>query len=408
MKKVFLAILLLLSAFLYATTFSDVPVNHWAYEAVTELSKLGIVSGMPDGTYQGNNPMTRYQVAVALKKLLDYLTQQVEKAVSPADLQNAIKRISVIEDLVSTTLTKVQKNSEQISASDQSLQTVLAEISNLKTTVVEIAQVKKDMPTMIAASENKMMTMYNQLSAKVSSVEKTISDLQSQISSQVMAQLKDSINSINANVASIEGKVNSLSGKVEALASSDDSIKADLTSLSKRVDAAENNLQILSTLRKSFTDLEARVASLETKLATDVDSLKKAISTTANQLDARLSLVEGQLASLVTDVEKLKKDVADASQAAKKVSVLEGNVGTVAGQVVSLNQKVSQNEQNIASLKKTVDSKPWQGDIEASTVQFSKKYDEVYNMAMIGVIAGAAGAIVGLIGLLVGMQGMQQ
>ncbi len=63
-------------------------------------------------------------------------------------------------------------------------------------------------------------------------------------------------------------------------------------------------------------------------------------------------MVEGQVASLATDVEKLKKDVADATQAAKKVSVLEGNVGTLAGQVVSLNQKVSQNEQDIAAVKK--------------------------------------------------------
>ncbi|HEY8541360.1 MAG TPA: S-layer homology domain-containing protein, partial [Pseudothermotoga sp.] len=381
MKKVLLVVALTVAAFVYAQSFSDVPVNHWAYEAVTTLSKLGIVSGMPDGTFQGNNPMTRYQVAVAMKKLMDYLTQQIEKSMASGDLQNVIKRLSTVEDLVSTTLTKVQKNSEQISASDQTLQTVLAEISNLKSTIVDIAQVKKDMPTMIAASENKMMTMYNQLSAKVSAVEKTVSDLQAQISSQILSQLKGNIDAINANISSVSSKVDSLSAKVDTLSKSVDQVKVDVTTLSKRVDAVESNIQTLLTLRKSFTDLEARVATLESKLATDVDSLKKALTTTSNQLDARLSLVEGQVASLATDVEKLKKDMADATQAAKKVSVLEGNVGTLAGQVVSLNQKVSQNEQDIAAVKKTVDGKPWKTDIEAATVQFSKKIDEVYNMA---------------------------
>lgn len=400
MKKVFLVVVLTVAAFVYAQSFSDVPVNHWAYEAVTTLSKLGIVSGMPDGTFQGNNPMTRYQVAVAMKKLLDYLTQQIEKSISTGDLQNVVKRLSTVEDLISTTLAKVQKNSEQIAASDQTLQTVLAEISNLKATIVDIAQVKKDIPTMIAASENKMMTMYNQLSAKVSAVEKNVSDLQAQISSQVLAQLKGNIDAINANVSTISGKVDSLSAKIDSVSKSVDQVKVDVTTLSKRVDAVESNIQTLLTLRKSFTDLEARVATLESKLASDVDSLKKALTTTSNQLDARLSLVEGQVASLATDVEKLKKDMADATQAAKKVSVLEGNVGTLAGQVVSLNQKVSQNEQDIAAVKKTVDSKPWKTDIEAATVEFSKKIDEVYNMALIGILVGAAGAVIGLLGML--------
>lgn len=400
MKKVLLVVVLTLAALVYAQSFSDVPVNHWAYEAVTTLSKLGIISGMPDGTFQGNNPMTRYQVAVALKKLMDYLTQQIEKTTSAGDLQNVIKRLSTIEDLVSTAMTKVQKNSEQIAASDQTLQTVLAEISNLKATIVDIAQVKKDMPTMIAASENKMMTMYNQLSAKVSAVEKSVSDLQAQISSQVLAQLKGNIDAINANVSSISGKVDSLSARIDAVAKSVDQVKVDAAALSKRVDAVESNIQTLLTLRKSFTDLEARVATLESKLASDVDSLKKALTTTSNQLDARLSLVEGQVASLATDVEKLKKDVADATQAAKKVSVLEGNVGTLAGQVVSLNQKVSQNEQDIAAVKKTVDGKPWKTDIEAATVEFSKKIDDVYNFALIGILVGAVGAVLGVLGMM--------
>ncbi len=399
MKRILLMVLLTVVALVYAQSFSDVPVNHWAYEAVTTLSKLGILSGMPDGTFQGNNPMTRYQVAVAMKKLLDYLTQQIEKSVSTGDLQGVIKRLSTVEDLVSTALTRVQRNTEQIAASDQTLQTVLAEISNLKATIVDIAQVKKDMPTMIAASENKMMTMYNQLSSKVSALERNISDLQAQISNQVLAQLRGNIDAINANVSSISSKVDLLPARIDTVAKSVDQVKVDVAAVSKRIDAVESNIQTLLTLRKSFTDLEARVAMLESKLATDVDSLKKALTTTSNQLDARLSLVEGQVASLATDVEKLKRDVADAAQAAKKVSVLEGNVGTLAGQVVSLNQKLSQNEQEIASVKKTVDGKPWKTDVEAATVQFSKKIDEVYNMAMIGILVGAVGAVLGLIGL---------
>jgi chromosome segregation ATPase len=400
MKKALVLVLALVASLILAQAFSDVPVNHWAYEAVTQLAKLGIISGMPDGTFQGNNPMTRYQVAVALKRMLDYLTKQL--AAGPADMQTALRRISALEDLVSTAINRTQRQGEQLAATDQTLQTVLAEISTLKSTIVEISQVRRDLPTMIAASENKMMTMYNQLSAKVSAIEKNVSDLQAQISAQIMSQLRASVDAVNARVSDLDTKFNNLSSRLDTLSKSIDATKSDLTALSKRVDGLESNLQALATLRKSFSDLEGRVAMLETKVASDVDSLRRALETTSRQFDARLSLLEGQVASLVTDVERLKRDVADAASAAKKVGVLEGNIGALAGQLTSLSQRVSQTEQNVANLSKKIDAKPWMSDIEAATVELAKKINEAYNIGLIGIIVGAAGAVIGLLGMLMG------
>jgi len=400
MKKALVLVLALVASLILAQAFSDVPVNHWAYEAVTELAKLGIISGMPDGTFQGNNPMTRYQVAVALKRMLDYLTKQL--ATGPADMQTALRRISALEDLVSTAINRTQRQGEQLAATDQTLQTVLAEISTLKSTIVEISQVRRDLPTMIAASENKMMTMYNQLSAKVSAIEKNVSDLQAQISAQIMSQLRASVDAVNARVSDLDTKFNNLSSRLDTLSKSIDATKSDLTALSKRVDGLESNLQALATLRKSFSDLEGRVAMLETKVASDVDSLRRALETTSRQFDARLSLLEGQVASLVTDVERLKRDVADAASAAKKVGVLEGNIGALAGQLTSLSQRVSQTEQNVANLSRKIDAKPWMSDIEAATVELANKINEAYNIGLIGIIVGAAGAVIGLLGMLMG------
>lgn len=50
--------------------FADVPTDHWAYESVDTLQKAGIVIGYPDGTYGGRRPMTRYEFAVAIARLL--------------------------------------------------------------------------------------------------------------------------------------------------------------------------------------------------------------------------------------------------------------------------------------------------------------------------------------------------
>jgi len=53
--------------------YPDVPKNHWAYDAINKLSQAGILEGMPNGTYLGNKPMTRYEFAVAVARILDKL-----------------------------------------------------------------------------------------------------------------------------------------------------------------------------------------------------------------------------------------------------------------------------------------------------------------------------------------------
>ena len=51
--------------------FSDVPTDHWAYAAVDKLKNAGVVEGYPDKTYGGPRPMTRYEFAIAISRLLD-------------------------------------------------------------------------------------------------------------------------------------------------------------------------------------------------------------------------------------------------------------------------------------------------------------------------------------------------
>ena len=70
--------------------FADVPTDHWAYQSVDTLQKAGIVIGYPDGTYGGRRPMTRYEFAVAIARLL---ARQPAPAPAP-DLSGLDQRIS--------------------------------------------------------------------------------------------------------------------------------------------------------------------------------------------------------------------------------------------------------------------------------------------------------------------------
>ncbi|GHS90014.1 S-layer protein [Synergistales bacterium] len=50
--------------------FVDVPLSHWAYDALGQLSASGVLSGYPDGLYRGGQPVTRYEMASALARAL--------------------------------------------------------------------------------------------------------------------------------------------------------------------------------------------------------------------------------------------------------------------------------------------------------------------------------------------------
>lgn len=50
--------------------FPDVPANHWAYEYVTKLKHAGILTGYPDGNFDGDRMMTRYEFAAIVYRAI--------------------------------------------------------------------------------------------------------------------------------------------------------------------------------------------------------------------------------------------------------------------------------------------------------------------------------------------------
>ena len=59
------------TTFAAANPFSDVPADHWAYDAVVQLAQDGIINGYAaDGTYKGDQNMTRYEMAQIVAKAM--------------------------------------------------------------------------------------------------------------------------------------------------------------------------------------------------------------------------------------------------------------------------------------------------------------------------------------------------
>ncbi|MGP1367031.1 MAG: S-layer homology domain-containing protein [Schwartzia sp. (in: firmicutes)] len=58
------------TAFAASNPFEDVPADHWAYDAVAQLAYDGIIEGYGDGTYRGDQALTRYEMAQMVARAL--------------------------------------------------------------------------------------------------------------------------------------------------------------------------------------------------------------------------------------------------------------------------------------------------------------------------------------------------
>lgn len=78
------------------TLFPDVPSNHWAYEAVSNLSRRGLVEGYPDGTFGGDRLLTRYEFAEIVYRAIQNGVQVNEQLVTEFSPEMALFRVDTV------------------------------------------------------------------------------------------------------------------------------------------------------------------------------------------------------------------------------------------------------------------------------------------------------------------------
>ena len=114
MKKTFVstcaAALLAVSAstaFAAANPFEDVPAEHWAYDAVAQLAADGVIEGYGDGSYRGDQEITRYEMAQMIARAMAKNPSGADKALVDKlaaefadELQNLGVRVAALEKKV--------------------------------------------------------------------------------------------------------------------------------------------------------------------------------------------------------------------------------------------------------------------------------------------------------------------
>lgn len=94
-----MALTIALPALGQTNPFRDVPLDHWAYDAIAELAAAGLVEGYPDGTFGGERTFTRYEMAMVFARILARFEALLQDEVAAAVDERVAELKAAIEAL---------------------------------------------------------------------------------------------------------------------------------------------------------------------------------------------------------------------------------------------------------------------------------------------------------------------
>lgn len=149
----------------------DVTPSHWAYESVQYLIEKGILTGLPDGSFQGEAYLTRYQFSVAMYKAFQLLERNAfpGEVTSTQDLSTINFQVSTLKGLVETIAAKMErmgrdyqdlaKQIDQVGTNTELVNQVAQTsqlLSGLETRVIELELENDSVISKLAALERQL------------------------------------------------------------------------------------------------------------------------------------------------------------------------------------------------------------------------------------------------------------
>ncbi len=386
MKNV-IPVILLTSLTVFGISFKDVPINHWAYDAVSEVSELGIISGYPDGTFRGVDFVNRYQLAVAIYRTIEYIKSQMknmssqsenkETSVQPqviseirssiSDLEekykmlagymndrykNIFEKLSSLEKKIRENTLEISKNKSSIDRLNDSLMYVDSRITKIATNVVEISKKVNDNFKHLKSlddSVDKLEKAYSIFTDYVNDVKEKISVVKAELDSN-LSELNDEVNALKKISDQNSVAIKELKFDLSKLSSRTNLLEKSVSEASNSIAILERNVSDLSS---KLEDLNGKYSSLYMKEKEDFQKVSEVVK--SNSFD---------ISSLKTDLSDLKERVSN---------ILEPELSKTKSDIAELEKRVSNIEENSKTfVKKEVFQKSLD-DIESKLDKISKQ-----------------------------------
>jgi predicted nucleic acid-binding Zn-ribbon protein len=286
MKKRFITLLAglltILSMGFGLAQFSDVPAGHWAKEAVEALAARGVLVGFPDGTFRGNEPITRYQAALIIYRLLQQIEEELKakgtsptlEALSPEDLgalKNAIQEMAA--DLAALGI--------RVSALEKGTAT-RDDIARLEASIEELGAQLALEPGMDRAALQDLLDR-----AKAASIAADTALAQAQQLAERLEALAQDVEGVKGDLAALSAQVEANAQTVQALNELAVLLNQDIFSLQGRLTALERGLAELRSVDFERFAAKEDVAAVQ-EFATALRSQLTALSEKVSKLEGRL------------------------------------------------------------------------------------------------------------------------
>ncbi|WP_243392431.1 MULTISPECIES: S-layer homology domain-containing protein [unclassified Mesotoga] len=408
-----------------AVNYVDVSSNHWAYDAVMRLSDLGILTGIvqADGRtyFNGNDPLTRYQTAVMLKKTLDYvelnfakhgtvqqsgtvdgtimsrlealelaLTDSSGRLIDTMDLQLRITALenritslgistngSVSQSTVESLRQQIMKFVEDLSLTTKKLDTLAVDVQNVQNSMSNLA--------VMESRVNDAVRRVDTLSGNISTIQSSLSSNERSISTldSAVRSLSSSLSDYDAKLSTITNRASANAIEIASLKESMATVTANVATvrdLQNKISSLENqiaNVRLPADAVSKLDELSARINAISSDYA-KIGDLQNYVTKT--DLKANLNLYAGvdELAKvknsnelLTKDIETLRKDFTS------ETGIIKGDIGNLQRSINAINEIVTIHENELAGLKSSVSTvSSLRSDLNALNTKFNALTDQ--------------------------------
>jgi hypothetical protein len=273
--------------------FSDVPAGHWAKEAVERVAACGLITGFPDGTFRGNQNLTRYQAALIFQRLLSEI-QQGGECVKGQGAGLSEEDLTAIRNAVQELAAELAALGVRVSALEDSAATK-DDIARLEAAIEALKAMKAE-PAPTGMDEAALADLADRVEAASVAADTALAQ------AQILAERLDRV---EGDVATLKTQVEADGDSIRALNELAVLLNQDVLSLQDRVTTLEKQLGAVDF--DSFANREdvAAIQEFATALRSDLVRLSdrvSSLSTRVDGIDRRLAAVEGTRPTLTGSI----------------------------------------------------------------------------------------------------------
>jgi archaellum component FlaC len=198
--------------------FRDVPAGHWAKEAVEFIAQCGLIQGFEDGTFRGNQNLTRYQAALIFYRFIQLGGRCPNQPTTPQDQAMIDKAMEEVSKELSDLKAQLAGIAEANTAQDAKLQALEAQVQQLAAAQAQPAPA----PTVdTSALEGRIAALEEEL--------KKVAAAQAQPAPAPTTAEQES--SQQARLEALESLAKELNGQIKALNDQVNTLKAEVNTL---------------------------------------------------------------------------------------------------------------------------------------------------------------------------------